>query len=214
MAALLAAPACAQKPPTEPAPIPMPSDKVAESYRIYSSLIPLGETANKGWPHDLWLVQETTVAVVPAGQPCPPDLAKRQGIDMNPHVSVHPPEKYAADFEEILNDFDVHCHDRAQLDANAFSLMVPVHLLNAEEQKEFHETRLPALRDSAAGAKFKGAPALYGFSEVYFNAAHTVALVYATHWCGGLCGEGMWVALALEQGKWKPLDWRADRWIS
>jgi len=57
-------------------------------------------------------------------------------------------------------------------------------------------------------------PALYGFSEVYFNAHHTVALVYATHWCGALCGQGFWVALALEDGQWKPLRWSATTWIS
>lgn len=173
--------AFAQLSPAEPTPISMPSDKVAESYRIYSSLIPLGETANKDWPHDLWLIQETTVTLVPADQSCAPDPAKKQSIDMNPHFSVHPPEKYAQDFLEILRDFDAHCHDRTLLDANAFNLTVPVHLLTPDEQKEFQNTRAPALRDSAAGAKFKGAPALYGFSEVYFNAAHTVALVYATH---------------------------------
>ena len=214
LVALLPMSAFAQSSPADPAPIPMPSDKVAESYRIYSSLIPLGETAGKGWPHDLWLVQETTIALVTTGQPCAPDPAAKQGIDMNPHTAVHPPDKYAQDFVEIMSDFDAHYHDRAQLDANAFNLMAAVHLLTPEEQKEFQDTRSPALRDSPAAAKFKGAPALYGFSEVYFNAAHSVALVYATHYCGGLCGEGFWVALALDRGRWKPLNWTSDRWIS
>jgi hypothetical protein len=214
LVAQLSMPAFPQSSAPEAAPIPMPSDKVAESYRIYSRLIPLGETANKDWPHDLWLIQETTVAVVPAGQPCAPDPKAKQGIDMNPHFAVHPPDRYAQDFIEIMSDFDAHCHDRAQLDANAFSLMAPVHLLSPEEQKEFENTRSPALRDSAAGAKFKGAPALYGFSEVYFNTAHTVALVYATHWCGGLCGEGFWEALVLRGGQWKPINWNTEHWIS
>jgi hypothetical protein len=214
LAALLPVSPFAQAPSAEPAPISIPSDKVAESYRIYSSLIPLGETANKGWPHDLWLIQETTVALVSIDQPCAPDPTAKQAIDMNPHFSVHPPEKYAQDFIEIMSDFDAHCHDRALLDANAFNLTVPVHLLTPEEQKEFRDTRSPALRDSATAAKFKGAPALYGFSEVYFNASHSVALVYATHWCGGLCGEGFWVPLTLEKGKWKQLSWNSDHWIS
>lgn len=32
-------------------------------------------------------------------------------------------------------------------------------------------------------------------------------ILYATQWCGGLCGEGLWVALALEEGQWKRLKW-------
>ena len=51
-------------------------------------------------------------------------------------------------------------------------------------------------------------------SAVYFNASHTVALVYARHWCGGLCGQGLWIAVALEDGHWKRLPWNATSWIS
>lgn len=42
----------------------------------------------------------------------------------------------------------------------------------------------------------------------------TVALVYATQWCGMLCGQGLWLAFALENGEWKPLNWNASTWIS
>ena len=130
---------------------------------------------------------------------------------MNPHEDVHPPEDRRQDFQEILEDFDVHCHDRIALDPNAWHLTAPVRLLNADEQAEFRAT---VALGKARPDKYKGAPALYGFSEVYFNSSHTVALVYATHFCGGLCGQGFWSAFALENGEWKRLRWEAASWIS
>jgi hypothetical protein len=133
---------------------------------------------------------------------------------MNPHQAVHPTDDRRQDFAEILQDFDHHCHDRLILDPNSWKVAIPVRLLNAQEQKEFQSTRMNSNPSTAAAQKFKGAPALYAFSQVYFNAHHTVALVYATHWCGGLCGQGFWIAFALENGKWKPLRWNATTWIS
>jgi hypothetical protein len=193
------------------AAIPMPSDRAADSNAIYSSLMPLGETAGKDWPHDFWLVQDATVSVVPADQPCKVEPGSQNTFDMNPHVGVHPTKDREQDYKEILEDFDAHCHDRVALSATAWQTTVPVRLLTPAEQEEFRASRFTK---SEAAEKYKGAPALYGFSEVYFNAHHTVALVYATHWCGGLCAQGFWVALALEDGQWKRLRWDATTWIS
>ncbi len=180
------------------APVPMPADRVADSYRIYSSLIPVGETAGKGWPHDLWLVQDATIALVQPDQPCRPDPASRNADNgMNPHIAVHPPDDHRQDLMEILEDFDQRCHDRVALDPAAFSVAVPLRLLNAEEQAEFR-----AMRNGVRGGlleKFKGAPALYGFSEVYFNKNHTVfwsmplntAARYALKGSGSHCNSRM-----------------------
>jgi hypothetical protein len=212
---LLAPSAYAQDAKTQAAPIPMPADRQEDSYRIYSKLIPLGETAGKDWPHDLWLVQDATIAAVPPDQPCsPPPDTKELDLGMNPHFAVHAPEDQLQDYLEIMRDFDAHCHDRVRLDPDAWNLKVPVHLLTPQEQDEFRSTRSPELKDSPSAAKFKGAAALYAFSEVYFNASHTVALVYATHWCGNLCGQGFWVAFALQDGMWKHLRWDSASWIS
>jgi hypothetical protein len=204
-----------QEDKTASPPIAMPADRQADSYRIYSSLIPLGETAGKDWPHDLWLVQDATITTVPSDQQCsPPPGANELLLGMNPHFAVHAPDNQLQDYLEIMRDFDAHCHDRLRLDADGWNLKAPVHLLTPQEQEEFRKTRSPEFKDSAAAAKFKGAPAIYGFSEVYFNAPHTVALVYATHWCGGLCGQGFWVAFALQDGEWKELRWNSASWIS
>jgi hypothetical protein len=110
---LLGQSAFAQEAKTESAPIAMPADRQADSYRIYSSLIPLEETAGKNWPHGLWLVQDTTIGAVPPDQPCSPPLdAKEPSIGMNPHFAVHAPDDELQDFLEIMRDFDAHCHDR------------------------------------------------------------------------------------------------------
>jgi hypothetical protein len=200
--------------PAEPA-IPMPADRADDSYRIYSSLLPLGETAGNNWPHELWLVQDATISAVPADEPCsPPPNTDHSAPGMNPHLDVHPPQDQLQDYLEILRDFDLHCHDRIKLDPDKWNVKAPLRLLSPEEQKEFESTRFGGAKDTPAVAKFKGAAALYAFSEVYFNVPHTVALVYATHWCGGLCGEGFWLAFSLKDGEWKMIHWPATRWIS
>jgi hypothetical protein len=208
-----------QSPPAAPSPlIDMPTDRAAESYLIYSSLIPVGETAGKDWPHEFWLVQDATVSVVPPDQPCYQEPVGGRvtafNSGMNPHNAVHPPENRSQDFQEILKDFDAHCHERLRLDSQSWKTTAPVHLLTPDEQEEFRMARFAEIKDSTAVTKFKGAPALYGFSQVYFNAHHTVALVYATQWCGGLCAQGIWFAFALEGGQWKQQKWNATNWIS
>jgi hypothetical protein len=186
-----------------------------ESYQIYSSLIPLGETASSNFPHSQWLVQDKTIIVVPADKPCVP--APSSSMDQfggNPHLAVHPPAQWQPDFEEILHDFDAHCHERLALDPNPYLWKVsgPVRFLTPVEQKEFQSTRLG--KSSEFTGKYEGAPALYGFSKVYFNNRHTVALVFATLWCGSLCGQGLWIALESKDGRWTQLPWNATHWIS
>jgi hypothetical protein len=43
---------------------------------------------------------------------------------------------------------------------------------------------------------------LVGLSRVGFNADHTQALIYAVHWCGSGCGDGMFVLLRKENNQW------------
>jgi len=188
---------------------PVPDDRAGDSFRIYSSLIPLGETASPGWPHDLWLIRDETLEMAKAKQPC----NAAEGSALNPHSAVHPSQNQRADFDEILRDFDQHCHERFTLRGGNWSFKQRYRLLTQAEQDNFMASRSHKQNPDAPNP-FAGAPALYGFSPVYFNAHHTVALVYATHWCGGLCGQGMWIALALVDGEWKTLNWRSDSWIS
>jgi hypothetical protein len=76
-----------------------------------------------------------------------------------------------------LTDFDSHCHERLSLSSDSWKAELPVHLLNQVEQDEFQASRNFS---SATADKYKGSPALYAFSQVFFNAHHTVATVYDT----------------------------------
>ena len=130
---------------------------------------------------------------------------------MNPHVALHPTPGQAKDYAELLEDFDLHCHDRVVLTAEPFKLRVPLHVLTKAEQDEFIATRFGAGKpDASVAAKYKGAPGLSYFSEVYFNAHHTVAMVYGWGWCGGLCGQGFWAVFGLQDGEWKQLRWNSS----
>jgi hypothetical protein len=196
--------------PKLPSPIPMPAERAVASYEIYAALIPSGETAGPTWPHDLFLVGDTTITVVQPDKPC----RIQPGTDdiMNPHFAVYPAPEDRKDFEEILQDFDKHCHE--QLILHPWKSALPIRLLNDNEQKEFEITRNPRNRDSAIARKYEGAAALYGFSQVYFNAHATVAMVYVTTWCGNVCGQGWWSAFALRDGRWRSLRWRSASYIS
>lgn len=191
-------------------PIPMPQDRAADSYRIYSVLLPVGVLADPGWPRDLWLLSDTTVSIVPADQSCMTDNAG--GLDMNPHVAIEAPADRQADFTELLQDFDARCHERIHLTADSFHLVVPLRLLNQAEQDEFIQSRFDpnaGAEGDALTAHYKGAPGLSRFSQVYFNAHHTVAMVYANDWCGGLCAQSYWQVVGIEDGVWKRLNWRS-----
>lgn len=176
-------------------PVPMPAERARDSYRVYSALMPIGETAGEVWPHELWLLKDTTEAIS-NDEPCKVDL----GL---------PPDNRRQDFAEMLEDFEFHCHDRIALDKEVWTGPVPVRLLNAAEQQEF----ISILSERPRPDKYKGAPALFAFSEVYFNAKHTLALVYATQNCGMQCGEGFWTVLVLENGEWKT-RWFTGGWVS
>ena len=194
------------------APIPMPSDRAGASYRIYSMLMPVGELGGRDWPHGLWLLADTTVTLVQPDQPCIPEGSEPVG--MNPHVALQPPPDQAQDYAELLEDFDRHCHDRILLTAEPFKVAVPLRVLTKQEQDEFMATRfaVPGANkvDPAVALKYEGAPGLSSFSEVYFNAHHTVAMVYGWGWCGGLCGQGFWSVFALKDGEWKSLRWNSS----
>ncbi len=191
---------------SEPPPIPMPADRATDSYRIYSMLLPVGELGAQGWPKDLYLLQDTTTTMVPSDQPC---SAPSSGGNLHPHSALHAPPDRRQDLRELLDDFDRHCHERIRLTSDGFHLSVPLLLLDEAQQKEFESTRFSAKPDPKLAAKYKGAPGLSSFSQVYFNAHHTVAMVFAYGWCGAECGQGFWSVYELQTGQWNPLRWNS-----
>ena len=197
----------AEKTKTQPlSSIAMPSDRAVDSYRIYSMLMPVGELGNEGWPHDLYLLEDTTVTLVGPDEPC-----WQSSETMNPHSALSAPAEQAQDLAELLQDFDRHCHERIRLTADGFRLRVPLRLLNEAEQNEFRQTRFSDKAPSELKTKYMGAPGLSSFSQIYFNAHHTVAMVYANGWCGGRCAQSFWAVYGLDKtGQWKPLRWNSD----
>jgi hypothetical protein len=197
--------------------IPMPADRADDSYRIYAQLLPVGELRNQGMPRDLYLLSDTTISLVPPEQGCMPAEINGSADAMNPHFAVHPAADRLQDFNELLEDFDRRCHERVLLTVGSFPNTLPVRLLTELEQDEFISTRW----DQNAGeygdqiaARYKGAPGLSSFSQVYFNAHHTLAMVYATDWCGGLCVQSFWEVFDFKDGAWTRLAWKNDTIMS
>ncbi len=198
-----------QTPPVAPQlkPVPMPRDRAADSYEIYTQLLPGNQIEWGNVPRSFWLLEDTTKAV-------PPDSSCATSGGMNPHSAIQPPQPRKADFAEVLADFDEHCHDRYLLDASAFHLKLPVKLLDDDARKRYvshvmhfmpppdHIMQAPPTPD-----EFKGAAGMHSFTPVYFNPAHTLAMTEIGMYCGGLCGMWRWVVLERKDGQWQPLPW-------
>jgi len=95
-------------------------------------------------------------------------------------------------------------YGRVRLDRAGWHTEVPVLVLNSKAQREFERSH-NSVNVNSEPEPYEGAPALCGFSLVFFNKAHDVALVHATYYCGNLCAGGTWFALTLEHGTWESL---------
>jgi len=188
-------------------PLPMPQDRMADSYDIYSQLLPGDEIEWGNVPRSFWLMEDTTKAE-------PPDSPCSTGGMMNPHKAIQaPPEKQAA-FAEVLADFDADCHDRYLLDASQFHLKLPVRLLDEEARKRYtgHVMNYLPPQNNIMQApptpdEFKGAAGMHSFTAVYFNRSHTLAMTEIGMYCGGLCGNWRWVVLERRNKQWQILPW-------
>ncbi len=120
---------------------------------------------------------------------------------IEPHTAVQAPPDRQSEWNEVLADYDQHCHDVIQLDLHSFKTDLPIRLLNAGEKQEYRKNpRTPS-------AEFADGAGLHRFTEVFFNRNHTLALLEQGMWCGGLCGNWAWVVLEKRDGQWKTLPW-------
>lgn len=195
-------------------PDPIPPDRIADSYLIYSKLLPGNQIEWGNAPRSLWLVEDTTVAV-PANEACASTEM------MNPHESVKPPPARQAEFTDVLADYDAHCHDAYRLEASRFHLHLPVRLLDESGRKSFVNSVMHYLppsndimRAPPTPAQFQGAAGMHSFTAVYFNRAHTLALTKIGMYCGGLCGNWRWVVLEKKNDVWQVLPWVSTYTIS
>jgi hypothetical protein len=180
-------------------PMPMPGDRAEDSYAIYSQLLKSGPIEWRKARRTQWLIEDTTSAT-PLDVACHP-ASEVNSMEMNPHDAVKAPEGRQAEWNEVLTDYDQHCHDVIQLNVENFRTELPVHPLNAEDTQTFMKdpVRPPAAFADGAG--------LHRFTEVFFNANHTLALVEQGIWCGSLCGNWTWVVLEHKEGRWEMLPW-------
>ncbi len=193
--------------PPQPKPLPMPQRRAADSYDIYSQLLPSNEIEWGKVPRSFWLLEDTTKAE-------PPNSSCATGGMMNPHKAVQAPEERKAEFAETLADFDAHCHDRYLLDASKFTVTMPIRLMDEEARKRYvsHVSGYMPPPNNIMQApqtpdEFKGAAGMHSFTAVYFNKAHTLAMTEIGMYCGGLCGNWRWVVLERNDGRWRVLPW-------
>jgi hypothetical protein len=180
-------------------PVPMPGDRARDAYAIYSELLKSGPIEWRNASRKQWLVEDTTNAI-PLDVACHP-ASKIISAEMNPHDAVEAPKDRQTEWNEVLTDYDQHCHDVIQLDLQSFRTELPVRLLSAEDQQRFmKDPRRPP-------AEFADAAGLHRFTEVFFNRNHTLALVEQGMWCGSLCGNWSWVVLERKERQWQMLPW-------
>ncbi len=170
--------------------IPMPADRAADSYAIYSLLMP-------GAPFDTmspqqnqrWAIADVTVNITDMDPAVPPE------------GQLKAPEDHPKRFQEAVRDYEVHKYERLQL-TSQFRLSLPYQLLNGEEVAELRKARTSIDPGSGLSSKYAGYPGVTFFSQVYFNAGHTAALVYMNNWCANLCAAGQWVYLEKHASTW------------
>jgi hypothetical protein len=180
-------------------PMPMPGDRAEDTYAIYSQLLKSGPIEWRDVKRAQWLIEDTTNAM-PLNVPCNP-APGTDVMPMNPHNAVKAPEDRQEEWNEVLADYDQHCHDVIRLDRDSFRTELPIHLLNTDDKQSFmKDPKNPP-------AEFANGAGLHRFTEIFFNSNHTLALVEQGMWCGGLCGNWRWVVLERKENRWVMLPW-------
>jgi len=174
---------------TSSAALPMPADRAADSYAIYSLLMP-GEPFSTMAPeqNQRWAIADVTVSI----------------SDMNPAIppegQLKAPEDHPKRFQEAVRDFEARKNQHIQL-TSQFHLSQAYQLMTADQVAELRSART-SVDPGDLASKYAGYPGVTFFSQVFFNAGHTAALVYMNNWCANLCAEGQWIYLEKHGGTW------------
>jgi hypothetical protein len=180
----------AQQPRPHAKPTPIKLERAADSYAIYSLLMP-------GVPFS---------AMSPAQAPRLAIAGTTVNInDMNPAVppegQLQPPPNNEKAFQEAVQDFHTRRYERVQFE-HEFKLDRPYTLLSADDITELKKNLAGIDPGSQLQDKWAGYPGITYFSEVYFNTAHTAALVYMNNFCANLCSNGQWIYLEKNGDQW------------
>ncbi|HEX4582382.1 MAG TPA: hypothetical protein VH139_09985 [Acidobacteriaceae bacterium] len=162
----------------------------ADTYAIYSLLMP-------GVPFESmstaqaqrFAIAGTTVSIEQMNPAIPPD------------GQLQPPPNNAQAFREAVQDFQTRRYERIQLE-HQIKIDRPYTLLAPDDVGELKMTLAGIDPGSQLQAKWAGYPGITYFSEVYFNTAHTAALVYMNNFCANLCANGQWIYLEKNSDQW------------
>lgn len=157
-------------------PTPIPAKRAANTYEIYSLLLPGGplDTTTPTKTRS-WAVADTTVNIADMNPSVPPNgLLKAPDGDKTP-------------FEQALGDFESRKYERFRLTKSGFA--------QGEAPQLIDQQQVQQIRNSGQGG-------IVFFSPVYFNRNQTAALVYVNQWCANLCSSGQWVYLEKQGGHW------------
>jgi hypothetical protein len=170
--------------------IQMPAERVADSYAIYAVLMP-GEPFKSLPPEQAqkWSIADITVSIADMNPAVPPDGELQA-----------PPDNITA-FREALRDYQIRRYQRVQL-SRQFQLDRGYDLLNVSQVGELRRAKAAVDSSSDLQGKYAGTPGVTFFSQVFFNANQTVALVYMNNWCANLCAAGQWVYLEKQGSQW------------
>jgi hypothetical protein len=188
--ALLAACAVAQPPQNDAKPISIKLDRAADSYAIYSLLMP-------GVPFDSMSPEQASRFAIAA--------TTINIDDMNPAIppegQLQPPPNNETAFREAVQDFHTRRYERIQLERQ-LKIDRPYTLLNAGDAAELRNTLAGIDPGSQLQDKWSGYPGITYFSEVYFDTTRNVALVYMNNFCANLCANGQWIYLEKHDNQW------------
>jgi hypothetical protein len=169
----------------------MPPDRAADSYAIYSMLMPGQPFAQMPPEQNVsWAIAGVTVNL----------------HDMSPAIApqgqLKPPPENPRGFEEAVGDFETNKNVRVQLERNDFQIAHSFDLLTAEQVNHLRAAKSAPAATSETQTQWSGVPGITFFSEVYFDTKHRAALVYMDNWCANLCAAGSWVYLEKHGDRW------------
>jgi hypothetical protein len=166
----------------------LPTDRSADTYVIYSMLMP-GQVFKDMDSGQAWAISDTTVNEDDVN----PRLA--------PEATLQPPDDNAHAFQEAVNDYNQRKKERFALSRH-FQLDRPYVLLTPTQGSELKQARTSPDSSSDIQSEYANYLGITYFSEVYFNIPQTAALVYILDWCGNFCSQSEWVYLEKQNGVW------------
>jgi hypothetical protein len=162
----------------------------ADAYAIYSLLmpgVPFAGMSPTQAPH--LAIAGTTVSI------------EQMNPAIAPDSELQPPPNNQEAFSEAVQDFHTRRYERMHLE-HQLELDRPYTLLSADDVTELRKTLAGIDPGSELQSKWAGYPGITYFSEVYFNSAHTAALVYMNNFCANLCANGQWIYLEKKGDQW------------